>query len=187
MVELHGGKVGLTSEVGVGSCFMIDLPYVSASAQLAPARDVTPINAPQENTIANTTDDLVAPLPLVLLAEDNEANISTISSYLIAKGYRMVFAKNGQEAIALAKSHQPDLILMDVQMPIMDGLEATKQIRLDPNLVNTPIIALTALAMTGDRDRCIAAGASNYCSKPIRLKELNQMMENLLIDGDLIK
>ena len=86
-------------------------------------------------------------------------------------------------AIALAKLHQPDLILMDVQMPIMDGLEATRQIRLDPNLVNIPIIALTALAMVGDRDRCIAAGANDYCSKPIRLKELTQMMENLLVEG----
>jgi CheY-like chemotaxis protein len=89
-------------------------------------------------------------------------------------------AKNGQEAIALAKSHQPDLILMDVQMPVMDGLEATKQIRLDPSLVNIPIIALTALAMEGDRDRCLAAGANEYISKPIKLKQLVHLIQDLL-------
>ena len=89
-------------------------------------------------------------------------------------------AKDGQEAIALAKSHQPDLILMDVQMPVMDGLEATKQIRLDPSLVNIPIIALTALAMEGDRDRCLAAGANEYISKPIKLKQLVHLIQDLL-------
>jgi CheY-like chemotaxis protein len=69
---------------------------------------------------------------------------------------------------------------MDVQMPIMDGLEATKQIRRDPNLINTPIIALTALAMEGDRDRCIAAGANEYLSKPIKLKQLATVIQQLL-------
>ena len=80
----------------------------------------------------------------------------TISSYLIAKGYRIVLAKNGEEAISIALSATPDLILMDVQMPVMDGLKATQQIRQIPSLVNIPIITLTALAMTGDRDRCLA-------------------------------
>jgi CheY-like chemotaxis protein len=69
---------------------------------------------------------------------------------------------------------------MDVQMPIMDGLEATKQIRRDPNLINTPIIALTALAMEGDRDRCLAAGANEYLSKPIKLKQLATVIQQLL-------
>jgi CheY-like chemotaxis protein len=116
-----------------------------------------------------------------LIAEDNEANIMTISSYLVAKGYRLVLAGNGQEAIAMAMSAQPDLILMDIQMPVMDGLEATKQIRQIPSLVNIPIIALTALAMKGDRDRCIAAGANDYIAKPVKLKQLNHTIEQLLI------
>jgi signal transduction histidine kinase len=176
IVELHGGTLGLTSEVGVGSCFTIGIPcadVISPTPEREPQIDLShePSQAKHSNYFS------------ILLAEDNEANIEMLSPYLEALGYHLLLAKNGQEAIALAKSHQPDLILMDVQMPIMDGLEATKQIRLDPNLVNTPIIALTALAMTGDRDRCIAAGASDYCSKPIRLKELTQMMENLLVEG----
>ena len=104
----------------------------------------------------------------------------TISSYLNAKGYHLLLAKNGQEAIALAKSNQPDLILMDIQMPVMDGIEATQQIRLDPNLVDIPIIAMTALAMSGDRDRCLDAGANKYLSKPMKLRQLETMIQELL-------
>jgi CheY-like chemotaxis protein len=117
---------------------------------------------------------------LILLAEDNETNIITMSSYLSAKGYQILCAKNGQEAIAMALSSQPDLILMDVQMPVMDGLEAMRQMRQIPNLANTPIIALTALAMTGDRDRCIKAGANEYLTKPVKLRLLTQTIQNLL-------
>jgi CheY-like chemotaxis protein len=113
-----------------------------------------------------------------LLAEDNEANISTVKIYLEAKAYRLLIAMNGQEAIDLAKSAQPDLILMDIQMPVIDGLEAIKQIRLDPNLINIPIIALTALAMGSDRQSCIAAGADEYITKPIKLKALSQMIQS---------
>jgi CheY-like chemotaxis protein len=118
--------------------------------------------------------------PLILLAEDNEANIMTVSSYLKAKEYRVIIAQNGVEAIALAKSERPDLVLMDIQMPVMDGLTAIAQIRLDPNLVDIPIIALTALAMEADRDRCLAAGASEYMSKPIKLKQLDLLVQQLL-------
>jgi CheY-like chemotaxis protein len=91
-----------------------------------------------------------------------------------------LLAKNGQEAIAIAKAHQPDIILMDIQMPTMDGIEATRQIRLDPNLVDIPIIAMTALAMSGDRDRCLAAGANEYVSKPLKLKQLVTTIQSLL-------
>jgi CheY-like chemotaxis protein len=124
------------------------------------------------------TEGLIS--PLILLAEDNEANIATFSSYLEAKGYRILLATDGQQAIDFAKAEQPDLILMDIQMPVIDGLEAIKQIRLDPNLVNIPIIALTALAMEGDRDRCLAAGANDYLSKPIKLKQLNLLIQQVL-------
>ncbi len=119
-------------------------------------------------------------LPLILIAEDNETNINTIDDYLIAKGYRLIIARNGMEAIAMTKAHHPDIILMDIQMPVMDGLEAIQQIRLDPKLINVPIIALTALAMTGDRDRCLAAGANEYLSKPIKLKELVATIQKML-------
>lgn len=80
----------------------------------------------------------------------------------------------------MAIDETPRLILMDVQMPVLDGLEATKQIRQIPSLVNVPIIALTALAMTGDRERCIAAGANEYLSKPVKLKQLAKTINHLL-------
>ena len=122
-----------------------------------------------------------APLtPLILLAEDNEANIQTFSSYLTAIKYRVIIARNGLEAVAQAKANLPDVILMDIQMPTMDGLEATKQIRLDPNLANIPIITLTALAMEGDREKCLAAGANEYLAKPIRLLQLHTTIQQIL-------
>ncbi|NMF57609.1 PAS domain-containing protein [Pseudanabaena yagii] len=176
IVELHGGKVSLTSELGVGSCFMIDLPY-QASATYALAN--LPPSSNPEFSLSTYNSSKAAP-PLILIADDNEANISTLSAYLEAKGYRLLLAKNGQEAIAIAKEHRPDLILMDIQMPVIDGLEATRQIRLDPNLVNVPIIAITALAMTGDREQCLAAGANEYITKPVKLKQLASDIQQLL-------
>jgi len=111
-------------------------------------------------------------LPTLLLAEDNEANISTFMTYLETQNLQIFLARNGLEAVQLAKQHQPNLILVDIQMPEMDGLEATRQICADPNLQHIPIIALTALAMPGDRERCLAAGAREYLTKPVGFKQL---------------
>jgi CheY-like chemotaxis protein len=175
IVALHSGRVALTSELGVGSCFTIELPCTPASILHPEPTSATPaaLGSP-------TPDATIVDAPLILLAEDNEANINTFSSYLTAKRYRMLLAHNGQEAVALAHTHQPDLILMDIQMPGMDGLEAIRQIRLDSHLIKTPIIALTALAMTGDRERCLAAGANDYLPKPVRLKQLVALIQQLL-------
>jgi len=114
---------------------------------------------------------------VILLAEDNEDNINTISDYLTAKGYHVAVARNGSDALERAKETDPDLILMDIQMPGMDGLEATRRIRADASLANVPIVALTALAMPGDRERCLKAGADDYMSKPVHLKGLLEVIE----------
>jgi len=171
IVELHGGQVGLTSEVGVGSCFTIDLPCAAVPFSPGLETQLKPDTAPSQRSVAP---------PLILLAEDNEANTMTLLSYLKANGYQVLLAKNGQEAVALAQSETPDLILMDIQMPGMDGLEAMQQIRREPTLVDVPIIALTALAMTSDRERCLAAGASDYLSKPIQLRQLVTTIQQIL-------
>ncbi len=118
--------------------------------------------------------------PLILLAEDNEASILTISSYLKGRGYRLLIAKNGEEAITLAKTQHPDLILMDIQMPKVDGLEAIQQIRAEQSTI-IPIIALTALAMPSDQEKCIAAGANEYMPKPVKLKPLVDKIQTLLV------
>jgi CheY-like chemotaxis protein len=113
------------------------------------------------------------------VAEDNESNLATLIDYLTYQGYRVIPARNGQEAIERAMEYRPDVILMDCQMPCMDGMEATRRIRTLPDLAGTCIIAVTALAMPGDRDRCLAAGANAYLSKPISLKRLRSTMEAL--------
>jgi len=117
--------------------------------------------------------------PLILIAEDNEANIRSISGYLEAKGFRLAVARNGGEAVDQTRELRPDLILMDIQMPGVDGLEAIRQIREDPEFSSLPIIALTALAMPGDRERILEAGANEYLAKPVSLRALVEMMDTL--------
>ncbi len=126
------------------------------------------------------SSQLAVETPLILLAEDNDMNVATVSSYLTALGYRLIYAKNGQTAVELAQTQIPDLILMDIQMPDMDGLEAMQLIRSDARCANIPIVALTALAMPGDRERCLAAGANHYLSKPFKMKALKGLIQQLL-------
>jgi PAS domain S-box-containing protein len=173
IVELHGGRVGLSSEVKIGSCFTIALPCITSTTSL-PSIQKSSCNSSEISQLGQQIT------PLILLAEDNESNIFTISSYLGAKGYDLLVATNGREAIAMALAEKPDLILMDIQMPEMDGLEAIQQIRSNPDLAKTPIIALTALAMSGDKERCLAAGANDYISKPIKLKHLTTTIQQIL-------
>ncbi|MEB3274301.1 MAG: response regulator [Prochlorothrix sp.] len=118
--------------------------------------------------------------PLLLLAEDNLANLKTIGNYLQMKGYRLLIAEDGQAALDLLQEHQPALIITDVQLPKVDGLSVIKTLRSNPTFQNTPTIALTALAMAGDRERCLAAGATQYLSKPVRLSQLHQLIQHLL-------
>jgi signal transduction histidine kinase/ActR/RegA family two-component response regulator len=178
IVELHGGHVGLTSELGVGSCFTILLPCLPISnPQTAMVTENLPVKT-SELELSNTYKDVRQ--DFLILVVDDEVNSMTVSSYLKAKGYRILLATDRQQAIDLTKEHHPDLILMDIQMPVIDGIEAIKQIRLDPDLVNIPIIALTALAMAGDRERCLEAGANEYLAKPVKFRQLNTAIQQIL-------
>ena len=109
---------------------------------------------------------------LILIAEDNEDNITTFADFLVAKGFNVTVARSGMETVVEAKLKKPDAIIMDIQMPGLNGLEATRLKREDAELDNAAIIAITALAMPGDRERCLSAGADEYLSKPVRMTEL---------------
>jgi len=171
IAEMHCGQVAVKSVLGEGSYFTMALPYEMAEPNFRSPEPITPIPiAKSQNALA----------PLILLAEDNEANIQTFKAYLSAYNYDIILAKNGLEAVEMAKDHHPDIILMDIQMPVMDGLQATRLIRSDKNLAEVPIIALTARAMHGDEELCIAAGASEYLSKPVELEQLMGMIGHFL-------
>ncbi|MCA9125423.1 MAG: response regulator, partial [Planctomycetales bacterium] len=118
--------------------------------------------------------------PLILVAEDHLIALEAIDTYLRAHSYNVLTARTGIESLALVRAHRPDLILMDIQMPEMDGLEAIHTIRQQAGMAEAPIIALTALAMPGDRERCLAAGATSYISKPISLRYLRHTIDLLL-------
>jgi len=118
--------------------------------------------------------------PLILLAEDNNFTAETMQDYLQFHGFRVNVASNGYEVIEQALANKPDLIIMDIQMPGLNGFEATHRLRLEPSMVDIPIIALTALAMAGDRERCLSAGANAYYSKPISLKQVMEIIRQFL-------
>jgi CheY-like chemotaxis protein len=173
LVEMHGGSIVVESDVDQGSRFSVSLPWL----QQADPQTTDPDIEPEATSTASPELSTPTVQPLILLAEDNEANIRTLAGYLQRKGYQLIVARNGAEAIKLALERQPHLILMDIQMPEMDGLEAIRQLRSEASFTTTPIIALTALAMPGDQERCLAAGANVYLSKPANLRRLVETIE----------
>ncbi len=175
LAELHLGSVSVTSEAGAGSRFTVALSWKSGAdweggAEIESGKTAVSRAAP-------VVDDLVE---TILLADDNEILVIGMEDFLIQAGYRVEVAHNGAEAVAYASEEAPDLILMDTHMPVLDGLEAIRRIRATEDLADVPIVSLTALAMPGDRERCLEAGATAYLSKPIRLDELKELIERLL-------
>ena len=113
----------------------------------------------------------------VLLVEDNEMNKDMLSRRLMKKGYDIIFAMDGQEAIDMAKSEMPDVILMDMGLPVKDGLQETKEIKADSSTSSIPVIALTAHAMDEHRQEAMDAGCDEYETKPVRLPSLLEKIE----------
>jgi CheY-like chemotaxis protein len=116
----------------------------------------------------------------ILLVEDNDMNRDMLSRRLARTGYDVVVAVNGQEGVDLAKSSRPDLILMDLSLPIIDGWEATRRIKADPATANIPLIALTAHAMVEERERAMAAGCDDFDIKPVDFPRLLEKLKALL-------
>ncbi len=120
----------------------------------------------------------------ILLVEDNELNRDMLSRRLARRGFEVVIAVDGQEGIDLARTGNPDLILMDLSLPVVDGWAATRRIKADPGTGRIPVIALTAHAMTGDRERALQAGCDDYDSKPVEIDRLVGKIQTLLDRGD---
>ena len=116
----------------------------------------------------------------ILIVEDNEMNRDMLSRRLIRRGYEVVMAVDGEEGIAAAKAQNPDLILMDMSLPVIDGWEATRRLKAEPNTRRIPVIGLTAHAMAGDKEKVIDAGCDDYDTKPVELPRLLQKIEALL-------
>jgi CheY-like chemotaxis protein len=119
-------------------------------------------------------------MPKVLLVEDNEMNRDMLSRRLTRRGFEVVFAADGQQGVDLARSEKPDIILMDMSLPLMDGWEATRRIKADGTMRRIPVIGLTAHAMSGDREKAIEAGCDDYDSKPVEIDRLLGKINRLL-------
>ena len=174
MAELHGGGISVESEPAGGSQFTVTLPWSAYSI-----RPASP--APVREDLQYAVDDLESGKGVtILLAEDHEANATMLTNVLTSRGYQVIAVKDGVEALASAREIHPDIILMDIQMPNLDGLEATRQIRADSVLRQIPIIAMTALTMPGDREKCLHAGVNDYLGKPLSIKELLKTIQQHL-------
>jgi two-component system cell cycle response regulator DivK len=119
-------------------------------------------------------------MPKILIVEDNEMNRDMLSRRLERRGFVIVMAMDGQQGVEMTRSERPDLILMDMSLPVMDGWAATQAIKADPELSKIPVIALTAHAMAGDREKAMAAGCDDYDTKPIELPRLLEKIGKFL-------
>jgi two-component system cell cycle response regulator DivK len=117
----------------------------------------------------------------ILVIEDNEQNLYLVNFILKNNGYDVLQAQNGMEGVTLAGEHEPDLILLDIQLPVMDGYEVAREIRKNVKLVKTPIIAVTSFAMPGDREQALAAGCNGYIEKPIDPENFISQVEQHLL------
>ena len=175
LVDLHCGEIQVESELNLGTKFTITLPYEVCEiaerepALLDPGARVTVV--PDEPADAGT----------VLVVEDNIVNQKVVTAVLRKRGYRVSVANNGEEALRMLELEQYAIVLMDVQMPVLDGLEATRRMRADDRWKSIPVIAMTAHAMTGDREKCLESGMNAYISKPVHSAHLLATIEAYIL------
>jgi len=173
LTTLLGGDTRVESQPGLGSCFKVVLPWIKESGGTERVRTLPDEPGGHGPAVESPTD------PLVVLFEDNSLNAKGLCEYLRFKGFRVEWASNALDGIALTQRLEPSLVLMDIQMQRMDGFEAIQRIRQLPAIGDVPIVALTALVMAGDRERCLEAGATDYIAKPVNLEELFRLVSKL--------
>lgn len=122
-------------------------------------------------------------MPKILLVEDNEINRDMLSRRLERRGYQVAIALDGEQGVSMAGLEAPDLILMDMSLPVLDGWEAARQLKAAPETSSIPIIALTAHAMVGDREKAIESGCDDYDTKPVEFQRLLEKIETILAKG----
>jgi signal transduction histidine kinase len=173
LVELQGGVIDVESKVGKGTTFVVKLPCDIARGE----SDHGKVTAPAPVVPADVPSNVAR----ILVVEDNQVNQKVVTTVLSKRGFSIEVAGDGTEALAkLEKGPDFDLILMDVQMPVLDGLEATRLIRKDLRWKRLPIVAMTAHAMSGDKERCLEAGMNGYISKPVHPVQLLETVNGFL-------
>jgi CheY-like chemotaxis protein len=175
LAELHGGDVQVQSELGQGSIFTVTLKCEAGVAGGASTKADIPRDVP---SVAGAPGGPAR----ILVVEDNQVNQKVVTAVLRKRGFSIELANDGQEALnKLGNSAAFDLVLMDVQMPVLDGLEATRLIRKEQRWNGLPIIAMTAHAMNGDKERCLEAGMNGYISKPVHPSLLLSTVDEFLL------
>ncbi len=198
ITELHQGRVEVSSRIGEGSCFIVTLPYPGNLAFPAdlpqaflgcdrPTLLFEPLNPIAESDQPNTSVVSLSSAvpnptlpPLILIIEESAAHLETFSEYLSLKGYLLMITDSGLEGIHLTQLRRPDLILMDIQISDLSGLEVIQQLRSMPEFKQLPIIALAPFASNAERDRWLNSGANEYLAKPIKLRQLYEVIKQTL-------
>jgi CheY-like chemotaxis protein/anti-sigma regulatory factor (Ser/Thr protein kinase) len=173
LVEIHGGEIEVESEIGKGTTFMVKLKCEIALDEPGSGKFIERLPA--------AAADAALSMFRILVVEDNQVNQKVVTTVLRKRGYTIELANDGIEALSkLENTAVFDLILMDVQMPVLDGLEATRLIRKDARWKGLPIVAMTAHAMSGDMERCLEAGMNGYISKPVHPSQLLETVDGYL-------
>jgi len=170
LVEMHNGELRVESELGCGSTFIATLHYGKEVLQELAPGNVTSVATHSPSAAAR-----------ILVVEDNRVNQKVVTAVLAKRGFALELANDGREALARLEHGNFDLILMDVQMPVLDGLATTRLIRKDPRWKKLPIVAMTAHAMTGDKENCLEAGMDGYVSKPVSPDHLLEVVDGYLL------